>query len=176
MTEMPQPPAPSPQPPSVWLATGLGIGLIVPAMPGSFGAAIWGLPLAWAIGRLPGIGWQLAAIIAINLIGIPIATAAGCALGGKKDNQAIVFDEIATVPIVFLFVRLVNWQTALVGFLLHRAMDILKPPPASQLERLPDGLGVMADDWMAGVYACALMAGVAWIDKMAGWELLSAGG
>jgi len=77
---------------------------------------------------------------------------------------------------VFLFVRLVNWQTALAGFLLHRAMDILKPPPAGQLERLPGGLGVMADDWMAGIYACALMAGVTWVDKSAGWELLSTGG
>jgi phosphatidylglycerophosphatase A len=154
----------------------MGIGLFAPAMPGTFGAAVWGLPLAWAVGQLPGIGWELVAIVALNLIGIPTATASGRALGGKKDNQAIVWDEIATMPIVFLFVPLVNWRVALVGLLLHRAFDIVKPPPARQLERLPDGLGVMADDWIAGVYACAAMTGSAWVDQAAGWGLLPVSG
>src|SRR4051812_41138386 len=88
---------------AVCMATGLGLGLIVPA-PGTIGAAVWGLPLAWAIGQLPGIVWQVAAIVAANLVGIPLATAAGRALGGEKDNQAIIWDEIATVPVVFLLV------------------------------------------------------------------------
>ena len=176
MTEIPQPRAPNSRSPSVWLATGLGIGLFVPAIPGSVGAAVFGLPLAWAIGRLPGIGWQIAAIIALNLIGIPAATAAGRALGGKKDNQAIVWDEIATMPIVFLLVPFSNWRVALLGLLLHRAIDIAKPPPASQLERLPDGLGVMADDWIAGAYACAVLAGLAWADTAVGWGMLTTSG
>jgi phosphatidylglycerophosphatase A len=176
MTEIPQPPAPSPQSPAVWLATGLGIGLMVPAIPGSVGAAVFGLPLAWAIGRLPGISWEIVAIIALNLMGIPVATAAGRALGGKKDNQAIVWDEIATMPIVFLLVPFSNWRVALLGLLLHRAIDIAKPPPASQLERLPDGLGVMADDWIAGAYACAVLAGLAWADNAVGWGMLTTSG
>src|SRR2546423_9541601 len=83
---------------AMWLVTGLGLGLVAPA-PGTFGAAIWGLPLAWVIGQLPGIGWQIVAIIMANLVGIPLATVAGRVLGGKKDNQAIIWDEIATVPI-----------------------------------------------------------------------------
>src|SRR5215212_1292295 len=137
---------------SVGIATGLGVGLVAPA-PGTFGAAIWGLPLAWAIGKLPGIGWQIVAILIANLVGIPLATMAGRVLGGKKDNQAIIWDEIATVPIVFLLVPLTNWKVAVAGFFAHRLCDITKPPPARQLERLPEGLGVMADDWMAGIYA-----------------------
>jgi phosphatidylglycerophosphatase A len=137
---------------------------------------VWGLPLAWAISQLPAIGWQLAAIIAINLIGIPLCTAAGRALGGKKDNQAIVLDEIATVPVVFLIVPLVNWKVAVLGIVLHRAIDIIKPPPARQLEHLPEGLGIMADDWMAGAYACAALAAIAWIDGAAGWGLVTSGG
>jgi phosphatidylglycerophosphatase A len=144
--------------------------------PGSIGAAVWGLPLAWAISQLPGLIWQIAAIIVLNLVGVPIATAAGRALGGTKDNQAIVWDEIATVPVVFLIVAITNWRIALAGFILHRAMDILKPPPASQLERLPEGLGVMADDWMAGIYACVALAGLTWIDRATGLGLLSIGG
>src|SRR5262245_42135777 len=149
---------------AVCLATGLGLGLVVPA-PGTCGAAVWGLPLAWAIGRLPGAAWQIVVIVIINVIGIPLATAAGRALGGEKDNQAIIWDEIATVPVVFLLVPLTNWKVALAGFAAHRLMDITKPPPARQLEGLPEGLGVMADDWIAGIYACFLMCGLAWVDR-----------
>ena len=109
-------------------------------------------------------------------MGIPLATAAGRALGGKKDNQAIIWDEIATVPVVFLFVPLTTWRIALAGYVLHRLFDITKPPPARQLERLPDGLGVMADDWMASLYACLLLAGLEWLDQTAQWGVLLPGG
>lgn len=157
---------------SVWMATGLGIGLVAPA-PGTIGAAIWGLPLAWAIGQLPGIGWQIVAILVTNLVGIPLATTAGRVLGGKKDNQAIIWDEIATMPVVFLLAPLTNWRTAVAGFIAHRLFDITKPPPARQLERLPEGLGVMADDWMAAIYASLMMGAVAWGLRSAGGTILS---
>lgn len=150
-TELPQPPAPSPWSLSVLLATGLGVGLFAPA-PGTFGAAIGSL-LAWGISYLPGRPWQFAVIAALLAVGIPICTAAGRALGGKKDNQAIIYDEITTVPLVFLFVPLTSWKFALAGFALHRLFDITKPPPARQVEQLPDGLGVMADDVIAALYA-----------------------
>jgi hypothetical protein len=55
---------------AVCLATGLGVGLVLPA-PGTFGTAIWGLPLTWLIGQLPGIQWQIAAILAAILLGSP---------------------------------------------------------------------------------------------------------
>jgi phosphatidylglycerophosphatase A len=119
---------------------------------------------------------QLATIVFLGLVGISLATAAGRALGGKKDNQAIVWDEIVTVPLVFLLVPLANWRVALAGYVLHRLMDITKPPPAAQLERLPEGLGVMADDWMASVYACGLLFGLAWLDRTYQWGLLFAAG
>ena len=160
---------------SVWIATGLGIGLVAPA-PGTLGTALWGMPLAWAIGQLPSVGWQVLVIAGLFVAGIPIATAAGRALGGKKDNQAIVWDEIVTMPVVFLLVPLNGWAVAVAGFLLHRLMDITKPPPARQAERLPDGLGVMADDLMAAIYACLALAGLAWLDRWTGWGLLSTQG
>ena len=167
-----QPPGHSTQSPAKWLATGLGIGLIAPA-PGTIGTALWGLPFAWLVGQLPGIGWQILVIAVAIAVGIPLTTAANRALGVEKDNQAIIWDEIATLPIVFLFVPLTNWRVAVVGFALHRFFDILKPPPAAQLERLPEGFGVMADDMMAAIYACAVMLGLAWLDQRAGWMLLS---
>ena len=46
---------------------------------------------------------------------------------------------------------------AVAGFLLHRLMDIAKPPPVRQLERLPMGWGIMADDWMAAAYAAVAL-------------------
>ena len=139
------------------------------AGPGTVGTALFGLPFAWAVGQLHGVGWQIVAILVAVLVGIPLTTAANRALGAAKDHQAIVWDEIASMPIVFLLVPLANWKVALAGFVLHRIFDISKPPPARQLERLPEGLGIMADDLMAAVYACVAL-GIAvvdrWIDRV----------
>jgi phosphatidylglycerophosphatase A len=152
---------------SVWLATGLGVGLIVPA-PGTVGTALWGMPLAWAIGQLPAPGLQVAAIAIAVLVGIPLTTAANRALGVEKDHQAIVWDEIASMPVVFLLVPLINWRIAMAGFILHRIFDITKPPPARQLERLREGWGVMADDLMAAAYAAISLWILATLDLRLG--------
>lgn len=159
---------------AVWLATGLGVGQYVPA-PGTFGA-MWGSLLAWGIYYLPNVGWQIALIAALIAVGVPLCTAAGRALGQGKDPGAIVWDEIVTVPIVFLLVPLTNWKVAAAGFFFHRLLDTTKPPPARQLEKLPDGLGVMADDVAASCYACVVMYVVAWLDRSIGWSLLTNAG
>ncbi len=52
---------------------------------------------------------------------------------------------------------LLNWKYLLLGFLLFRLFDIWKPFPVRQLEKLPRGWGIMADDWMAGIYAAILL-------------------
>lgn len=169
-----QPPVASPNSPAVWLATGLGVGLWSPG-PGTAGA-LWGSLLAWGISYLPGLAWQVLAIVVLNGIGVPLCTAAGRALGGRKDHQAIVWDEMASLPIVFLLVPLSGWTVWLVGFGLHRLLDITKPPPARQAERLPDGLGVMADDWVAAGYACGALGLLEWLDRLSGLGLLSIGG
>jgi phosphatidylglycerophosphatase A len=155
------------------LATGFGLGSIAPA-PGTFGSAIWGLPFAWVVGHLPGLAWQIPVVLAAILFGVPLTTVAGRVLGSKKDNQAIIWDEIATIPIVFLLVPLTTWKVALLGFILHPLFDITKPPPARQLEHLPDGAGVMADDVMAAIYACLLLGGLAWLDRHFGGLLIAA--
>lgn len=158
---------------AVWLATGLGVGLYVPA-PGTFGA-VWGSLLAWGIAYLPGIIWQIVAIVLLLLVGVPICTVAGRALDRGKDPGSIVWDEIVTVPIVFLLVPLTNWKVALAGFVLHRVLDITKPPPARQLEKLPEGWGIMADDVAAAGYACVLLYAAMWMDREFGWGLLAVG-
>ena len=135
---------------AVCLATGGWVGLL-PGAPGTWGALV-GLPLAWGLGQLT-LAFHWAAVVAICLLGVPICSAAVRRLGGPKDPGCIVLDEIASMPIVFLGLGLASWQVALAGFLLHRLFDITKPPPARQLESLPAGLGIMADDWAAGIYA-----------------------
>jgi phosphatidylglycerophosphatase A len=157
---------------AVWVATGFGVGLFVPA-PGTVGTALWGLPVAFLFSFLPGSGWQIAGVVAMFLIGVPLTTVANRALGAEKDHQSIVWDEIASMPIVFLLVPMSNWRVAVAGFLLHRLFDITKPPPAAQLERLPSGWGIMADDLMAAIYAGIALWGVALLDERLGWMFLS---
>jgi phosphatidylglycerophosphatase A len=95
-----------------------------------------------------------------------------------KDPQYVVIDEVSGVhlalilglaplaaPGTFLHISdtqafalysgmsLLNWKYLLAGFVLFRIFDIAKPFPCRRLEKLPGGWGIMADDWMAGVYA-----------------------
>ena len=134
---------------AVWLATGLGVGLALPA-PGTFGA-LWGLPLVWLYGQMPGVaGWWVAAAVMLAL-GVPICTRAAHDLG-RKDPGPVVWDEFATVPLVFAFVAPTWPLIALVGFGLHRLFDITKPWPCNRLEALPDGWGIMLDDVVAAFY------------------------
>ena len=53
--------------------------------------------------------------------------------------------------------NLLNWKCLVLGFILFRAFDIWKPFPARQLEHLPGGWGIMADDWIAGIYAAIVL-------------------
>ena len=59
-----------------------------------------------------------------------------------------------------LFLHPVGWAGAFGGFVLFRAFDVLKPYPADRLKQLPGGLGVMADDGMAAVYANLVLWGI----------------
>lgn len=132
-------------------ATGLGVGFIKPA-PGTWGSLV-GMPLAYGVSLIPSAWFQVGVIAAFCLASIPIATFAGRSLGRGKDPGCIVIDEIAGILITFFLVPITVPATAVVGFLLFRLFDISKLPPARQLEHLPEGLGVMADDWAAAVYA-----------------------
>lgn len=149
--------------PAVWLATGLGVGFIRWA-PGTFGS-LWGLPVAWGVQQIPHIGGQVAVIVLLCALGVPLCTAAVRRLGGAKDPGCVVFDEVASMPMTFLLVPLTSWEVAVAGFLLNRLFDITKPPPARRLERLQEGLGVMADDWIAGLYSNLVLHAVLWL----GW-------
>ena len=91
----------------------------------------------------------------VTLIGIPAATRVARA-SASKDPQFVVIDEGAGQLISLIAVPLA-WKTFLAGFILFRAFDIIKPPPVRQLEKLPEGTGIVLDDVAAGIFALVLM-------------------
>jgi len=138
-------------------ATFFGTGLLHPG-PGSWGSAATVL-LSWLLSRWISPHWQpavtmLLAAVAVA-IGIPAAThmARGT---GLKDPQFVVIDEVAGQLITLIAVP-VSWKSMLLGFILFRGFDIVKPPPVRQLEHLREGIGIVLDDVGAGLYALAIM-------------------
>jgi phosphatidylglycerophosphatase A len=102
---------------------------------------------------------SLAVIICVTAAGVWAATRAERLLG-RKDPGAVVVDEVAGQLITFLFIPLslhLRWWLVLAGFLLFRAFDIWKPYPVRRLEALESGLGIMADDVLAGIYAAVCL-------------------
>ncbi|MGI8566072.1 MAG: phosphatidylglycerophosphatase A family protein [Pyrinomonadaceae bacterium] len=102
--------------------------------------------------------FELLLLIVIIIVGIWAASRAE-PLFGRKDPGAVVIDEVAGQLITFLFVPWnAGWWAVVAGFLAFRLFDIWKPYPIRRLEGLESGLGVMADDVLAGVYAATLMS------------------
>ena len=79
---------------------------------------------------------------------------------GKKDPGLVVVDEVMGTWITLAGASTLNWKSWLLAFALFRIFDIWKPAPVRQLEKLPGGWGIMADDAMAGVYGALIMAGM----------------
>jgi phosphatidylglycerophosphatase A len=129
------------------IATVLGIGY-VPVAPGTFGSAA-GLVL-WAI--MPSSATlQGLAILVVFVVGAWSGSIAERHFG-TTDPRQVVIDEVMGM-LITLFLNPVSRAGAASAFLLFRLADIVKPFPANRLERLPGGIGVMADDAMAAVYA-----------------------
>lgn len=104
---------------------------------------------------------HLSAICLITFAGILASDAIGRATG-IEDPPFVVIDEVAGQLIAFLFVP-VGVGTLLLGTLFFRLFDIWKPFPIRKLEALGKGVGVMADDVLAGVYANLLLHAVLWL-------------
>jgi phosphatidylglycerophosphatase A len=151
-----------------------GVGFI-PLAPGTWGSAlgvcIYLLVRAYGFRPEEGGGvlvpemnaalltsFLLIVVIVISLAGTWAATRTEAILG-RKDPGIVVVDEVAGQLITFLFVP---WNSPawvlVVGFLLFRVFDIWKPYPVRRLESLEAGLGIMADDVLAGAYAATLMS------------------
>ena len=132
----------------VFLACGLGTGRASFA-PGTFGSLL-ALPACYGVSLL-GEAASFAAAAAFVLPAVWIAGRAESLLG-RKDDPGIVIDEMAGMLVTFAGIPF-SPESALAGFLLFRAFDVLKPWPARLIERrLAGGWGVVLDDVAAGVY------------------------
>ena len=132
---------------AIWLATVLGLGYF-PFASGTVGSAaalvIYYFTCAWP---WPG---QIALIVVITAVGTWAASVTA-AYYKREDPGLVVIDEVAG-QLVTLALTGVHWRGILAGFLIFRVLDIIKPYPANRFERLHGGVGIMADDVMAGVY------------------------
>lgn len=119
-----------------------------PVAPATFGSFVT-LGLWWF---LPPMSWivQLLLIAVIGVAGLSLSTRAESIFG--HDGRPIVIDEVVGC-LITVFMLPHTLGVAVVGFLLFRVFDVVKPPPAYQLQSLRAGAGVMADDVMAGIYA-----------------------
>jgi phosphatidylglycerophosphatase A len=153
---------------SLFLATAGGAGYL-PAVPGTWGSIVGVLLYVLAekaygynldlylhdhyylTRALAYEGWLLAAITAV--VGV-LASTKVARFTGKKDPQIVVIDEVSGQFLAYLLaLTSLNWKYLLLGFILFRGFDVWKPFPARQVESLPGGWGIMADDWIAGIYA-----------------------
>lgn len=169
-------------PPATWVATCGGIGRI-PFAPGTFGSLV-GIPISLATGAAA--TWlagdtdataplrvaiiEAAMLAVVWAISVPICTRAAASLGRGKDPGAIVLDEAAALPFVVLLVSPAARSPAVfaAAFVLFRIFDISKPFPCRKLESLPAGLGIMADDLAAAVWAAAGLWLLRWLVAVGG--------
>ncbi len=134
------------------VATAFGSGYS-PFAPGTAGSAL-ALLLFWPVAHAH---WttQLVGCVVIVAVGTPAAGRVA-SLVRTKDPGLVVVDEVAGQWITLLGLPF-SAPVVLAGFVLFRIMDMVKPWPARDLERLPGGLGIVADDVAAGIYAHLLL-------------------
>jgi len=138
------------------LATWFGCGYS-PAAPGTAGSAA-GIPIAWALISLGGTSplWLVPLTVVMTPVAIWAAGATARDLG-NEDPGLVVVDEVLGQWLTAAAISHVTWQSYVLAFALFRIFDITKPWPIRKLERLHGGLGIVADDLLAGVYGAVIM-------------------
>jgi phosphatidylglycerophosphatase A len=140
----------------VLLATWFGCGYS-PVAPGTAGSAA-GILIAWLLISKAGLSplWliPLTAVMTAPAIWAAGATARDV---GREDPGLVVIDEVLGQWVTAAAIVHVAWQSYVLAFVLFRIFDITKPWPIRKLERLQGGLGIVADDLLAGVYGAAIL-------------------
>ena len=134
---------------------GSGHSRVAPGTVASANALLTAIGLQCLAPHLP--PWSFAIFAAVLFL--PAVWAAGATARelGEKDPSMVVVDEVIGQWLSLAGARALNWKSYLLAFLLFRLFDIWKPPPVRQLEALPGGLGINADDAMAGIYAALVL-------------------
>lgn len=142
--------------PVLLLAFGFGSGK-APVAPGTFGTLV-GVVLFPLLAMLP-LAVYLLVVVALSVFGIWVCEHASRKLG-VHDHGGIVFDEMAGYWLAMAAFP-ASWQWMLLGFVLFRLFDIVKPWPIRWLDRrVQGGFGIMVDDLLAGVFAWLVMFGI----------------
>jgi phosphatidylglycerophosphatase A len=145
------------------IATWFGCGYS-PKAPGTAGSAA-AVAVALALAAWAGFGpmhfLALSAVVVVPFIWAADRTAR---LTKREDPQIVVADEVVGQWIALAGARELNWKAWLAAFVLFRLFDIFKPPPVRQLERLHGGVGIVADDVMAGCYAALVLFISGWFN------------
>jgi phosphatidylglycerophosphatase A len=146
------------------IATWFGCGYS-PFAPGTAGSAA-ALAIGFALHEYAGFTWWhfllLAALAFYPAVWASTITARAVK---RKDPSIVVVDEVIGQWIALAGAHPFNWKSALAAFFLFRLFDIWKPPPVRQLEALPEGIGINADDVMAGVYAGLVLFLAGWFNR-----------
>ncbi len=144
---------------STWF--GCGYAPKAPGTAGSLAAAALAALLWWAFGWHP---WAFGVLGAVTCV--PAIWAAGVVVRstGVKDPQFVVSDEVVGTWIALAGASHLTWISLAAGFGLFRLFDIWKPYPVRQLERLPGGWGIVADDVGAGFYAALVLIIAGWFN------------
>jgi len=137
---------------ALFIAEGAHAGR-VPFAPGTVGTLV-GVLLYLLISRLP-LTWYVVVGILMAAVGTWAAGVAEVVLQ-RKDAQSIVIDEIVGYLVAMTAVPH-SWGFILVGFILFRCFDIIKPWPLRRLQEMHGGVGIMVDDIGAGVYTNILL-------------------
>ncbi len=143
----------------LFLATCGYVGF-APVAPGTFGSAV-GVAAFFAIRASGSKAVELGAIVLLFAVGVWSASIAERALG-KTDPGPVVIDEVVGMLITLALLP-VNGLGVFVGFLVFRLFDVIKPWPARRFEALHGGLGIIADDAMAGVYGNLALRGLVYL-------------
>jgi phosphatidylglycerophosphatase A len=139
--------------PTLLLAFGFGSGLS-PKAPGTMGT-LAAIPLWWLLAQLPLTSYLIVVLIAA-VVGITICGRAADQMG-VHDHGGIVWDEFVGFWIAMAALP-ITWQSVILGFVLFRLFDILKPWPISWLDKkVSGGFGIMIDDVIAGLAAAAVI-------------------
>ena len=138
------------------LATWFGCGYF-PWGPGTIGS-LAAVLIAMALHLWLGAGRL--ALLAMTLVLLAPAIWAStntASLVGRPDPGIVVVDEVLGQWVTLLGTAVFHWKTLLAGFLLFRLLDIWKPWPVRQFEKLPGGAGIVADDLAAGIYGALIL-------------------
>ncbi|MCL6480567.1 MAG: phosphatidylglycerophosphatase A [Firmicutes bacterium] len=161
-----------------WVATGVGVGQI-PIAPGTWASALalvlhtlasWlaarasgSASPAWSASPMPPVV-QGVALVTVAMVGLWAARRV-MTWFSQRDPSAIVIDEVSGQMIAWFGIAAGDWRGLVAGFVLFRVLDIWKPWLIRRTETLPGGWGIMADDWLAGAYAAAVLQ----LARVLGW-------